>query len=84
MPKPGTRRLSMTDELRCKIAAYRTAMSIIRGMVSSCVLSENEYAQIDTIMTEKYGLNSCSIFRNNGGYVTGSEVICHTDKGVSQ
>ena len=39
----------MTDELRCKIAAYRTAMSIIRGMVSSCVLSENEYAQIDTI-----------------------------------
>jgi len=57
----------MTDELRSKIIAYRTAMSIVRSMVSSGVLTEEEYAEIDTIIAEKYGLNSCSIFGNYSG-----------------
>lgn len=65
----------MTDELRGKVAAYRTAMSIIKGMVSSGIITEEEYAQIDTMIAEKYGLKSCSIFGSNCGLVCRSEVI---------
>lgn len=53
----------MTNELRESITAYRTVMSVVKEMLRAGIISDREYAEIDTIMTEKYGLNSCAIFR---------------------
>lgn len=49
-------------EYKKKIAAYRMAMSIAKSMLNEGIIATKEYAIIDTIMTEKYGLSSCTIF----------------------
>lgn len=46
-----------------KIMAYQIAMTIARSMLSEGIISEAEYHKIDTMMTKKYGLSSCTIFR---------------------
>lgn len=51
------------DELKRKVAAYQFAMSFARSMLSQGLISEEEYREIDTIMTEKYGLSSSTICR---------------------
>ena len=43
------------------------AMSIAKSMLNEGVITEKEYAIIDTMMTEKYGLSSCTIFREIAG-----------------
>lgn len=53
----------MTEQLTRKVAAYRTAMSIIKEMLQKGLISADDYAKIDTKMTEKYGLKSSTIFR---------------------
>lgn len=53
----------MSDELREKIVAYRQAMSLVRSMLLQGIISEKEYAEIDTILTKKYGLSLGTIFR---------------------
>ena len=53
----------MTDELFRRVALYQATMSIIRGMHTNGVISEKEYAEIDTIFAEKYGLSSSAIHR---------------------
>lgn len=54
-------------EYKKKIAAYRTAMSIVKSMLNEGVITAKEYAIIDTMMAEKYGLSSCTIFREIAG-----------------
>ena len=53
----------MDEDLRKRVLAYRVAMSIIRGLVLDGTISEEEYVNIDTIIAQKYGLDSCTIFR---------------------
>ena len=53
----------MTDQLVKKVAAYRTAMSIIKEMLRRGLISADDYAKIDTKMAEKHGLKSSTIFR---------------------
>ncbi len=53
----------MTEQLTRRVAAYRTAMSIIKEMLKKGLISADDYAKIDTKMTEKYGLKSSTIFR---------------------
>ena len=38
-------------------------MSLARDMLRQGIISEGDYAEIDTIMTKKYGLSLDSIFR---------------------
>lgn len=40
---------------------YRLAMALAKSMLSSEIITEEEYAIIDTIMTKKYNVSS-SIF----------------------
>lgn len=42
---------------------YQTAMAFAREMLSQSIITEKEYATIDTIIAKKYGISSCSIFR---------------------
>ena len=47
--------------------AYQAAMALARRMLSKGLISEEQYAEIDTIIAKKYGISSCSIFRGNCG-----------------
>lgn len=60
---PGRKEASMDNELIMRIANYRVAMSLANEMLENGIISSEEYAKIDTIMTKKYGLSSCTIFR---------------------
>jgi len=53
----------VSDEFFCNLAAYKAAMSLAKGMLHQGIITESEYAEIDTIMTKKYGLSLDSIFR---------------------
>ena len=44
---------------------YKSAMAQARRMLSASIITEAEYAIIDTMMAGKYGLCSCSLFREN-------------------
>lgn len=53
----------MMKRLRNKIAKYRTAMAIVKKMMDEGIIGKKEYDELDTIIAEKCGLNSCTIFR---------------------
>ena len=47
------------------VLGYKSAMAQARRMLSASIITEAEYAIIDPMMAEKYGLSSCSLFREN-------------------
>ena len=47
-----------------RLVAYKAAMSLAAAMLRQGIISERDYAEIDTIMTKKYGLSLDSIFRS--------------------
>lgn len=57
---------TMTEYER-KIVSYRMAMSLAKSMLNQGVITAKEYAEIDTIMAKKYGISSCTIFREIAG-----------------
>ena len=48
-----------------RILGYKSAMVQARRMLIENIINEAEYAIIDTMMAKKYGLSSCSLFREN-------------------
>ena len=46
-----------------RLFAYQVTMSLARGMRSKGIITDKEYAKIDTIIAKKYGISSYSIFR---------------------
>lgn len=65
----------MDDNMRSSIARFRVAMSLAREMLRQGIIADEEYGIITTIMTKRYGINSCTIFQDITGYYTDSEVI---------
>lgn len=55
----------MNNDYFASVCGYKSAMAQARIMLSKEIITESEYALIDTIMAEKYGLSSCSLFRDN-------------------
>lgn len=55
----------MNKEYFDGICGYKSAMAQARLMLTNGIITEDEYAIIDTMMTKKYGLSSCSLFREN-------------------
>ena len=45
-----------------RILAYCSAMAQARQMLSRSIISEDEYSIIDTVIREKYGLSSNTLF----------------------
>lgn len=45
-------------------SAYHAAMAIAKKMLATDLITRKDYADIDTIMLQKYGISSCSIFRD--------------------
>lgn len=54
---------AVTDELRNKILAFRTAVTLVRSMLVEGIIDSGEFAEIETLLAEKYGLSSSTIFR---------------------
>ncbi len=59
----------IVDNYKAKVFNYKIAMSLANKLFHEGTISKSEYARIDTIMTKKYGLSSCSIFRENKPYL---------------
>lgn len=53
----------MNDEIYKKYFRYQTVMAWARSLLEKSLITRKEYAKIDTMMAEKYGVSSCSIFR---------------------
>ena len=53
------------EDFQQRVMRYQFAMSIARTMLSRGILTEEKYHEIDTIMTNKYGLSSSTIYRQD-------------------
>ena len=56
--------LEMNKDYFEAVCAYKSAMAQARLMLLRGILTKDEHAIIDTMMGEKYGLSSCSLFRD--------------------
>lgn len=59
----------MQKEKYHSIMMYKMMIGILEKWMQSGIISEEEYLKMNTMIAEKYGLNSCSIFLD-----------CSTDK----
>ena len=55
----------MNQEYFSKINRYNFIMMQVDKMLNSKLITEKEYAKIDTITADICGLSSCSIYREN-------------------
>lgn len=53
----------MNDSYRERLEQYLASMLQAKQMLSMGILTPEDYATIDTIMAEKYGISSCSLYR---------------------
>jgi hypothetical protein len=63
MQSLGRRRIAMDKSFAKRLFNYKTTMSIVKKMLADGIITEGEYSKIDTIIANKYGFNSCSIYR---------------------
>ncbi|NLW73755.1 MAG: hypothetical protein GX057_02505 [Clostridiales bacterium] len=45
------------------IIHYTVALTVFRKWLAEGIITEEELTKIETIIAEKYGLSSCSIYR---------------------
>ena len=57
------------------VLRYKTAMSLFQKWFADGVINAEELLAIDTKLAEKYGLDSCSIYRGNGLLCTKNRAI---------
>ena len=57
------------------IFRYKTAMSIFKNWLATGVISATDLLEIDTILAQKYGLSSRSIFLEN-------DLLCKENRGI--
>ena len=53
----------MNDAYRAKLEGYLAAMLQAKRMLSMGILTPEDYAIIDTMQGEKFGISSCSLYR---------------------
>ena len=57
----------MMQDYRSRLERYLAAIFQAKRMLSMGILTPEDYAKIDTKMAEKYGISSCSIYREKAG-----------------
>ena len=58
------------------ILRYKAAMSIFKNWLATGVISDTNLLEINTILAQKYGLSSCSIFLEN-------DLLCKENRGIN-
>ncbi len=53
----------MDNDYRDRLESYLAAMLQAKRMLTRGILTPDEYDDIDTIIADKYGISSCSIYR---------------------
>ena len=53
----------MNNAYRERLEQYLASMLQAKQMLSMGILTPEDYAKIDIIMAEKYGISSCSLYR---------------------
>ena len=53
----------MDEGYRSKLESYLASMMQAKKMLSQGIVSSDDYIKIDTIIAEKYGISSCSLYR---------------------
>ena len=48
------------------VMRYKAAMAVFKGWRDDGLITQEELLAIDTRLAAKYGLSSCSIYRENG------------------
>lgn len=66
-PAPAIRRevVRMIDKQYSSLVSYKSAMALAKTLYTRGIITAEEYGIIETRMCEKFGINSCSIFRDN-------------------
>lgn len=54
---------AMDNGYRANLESYLASMLQAKKMLSQGVLTPEDYAKIDTIIADKYGISSCSLYR---------------------
>lgn len=55
----------MTNKYYDAVVSYKSAMAQAKELLLRGLLTTEEYGIIETKMCQKYGINSCSIYRDN-------------------
>jgi hypothetical protein len=63
------------------VVRYKAAMAIFKGWRENGLITAEELLAIDTRLAHKYGLSSCSIYRENGLIKPQNRVIYSSVKG---
>ena len=53
----------MTDDYRARLERYLASMIQAKRMLSMGILTPEDYAIIDTMQGEKFGISLCSLYR---------------------
>ena len=57
------RRQGMNNDYNSRLEQYIASMLQFKNMLSRGILTPDDYTEIDTILAERYGISSCSIYR---------------------
>lgn len=55
--------MTVIEEYRTRLEQYLASMLQMKKMLSMGILTRDDYAKMDTILAEKYGISSCSLYR---------------------
>ena len=55
--------IPVTDDYRARLERYLASMLQAKRMLSMGILTPEDYAIIDTMQSEKFGISSCSLYR---------------------
>ena len=53
----------MNNDYGSRLEQYIASMLQFKNMIRRGILTPDDYAEIDTILAGKYGIDSCSIYR---------------------
>ena len=57
------------------ILRYKSAMAVFKNWHANGIISDDDLQSIDTILAQKYGLSSCSIYLEN-------DLLCKENRGI--
>jgi hypothetical protein len=63
------------------VLRYKTSMAVFKKWLETGMISGEELLEIDQVLTKKYGLSSCSIYRENGLISRAGRAIYSSTKG---
>ena len=62
------------------VTSYKASMKQAQIMLERGLISEDDYAKIDTKLVQKYGLNSCSVYAYNNLIYSENRGNIHTEE----